>query len=149
MVQAPGNNTISLAGTLVPQTDPNNLALVSELFTNYLNSVESPVIATGVSTIQADGSIISWLSQGLQALHLTVPFKPLVPINPIQSISIGDLGLRFTEENPWSPTLESNSVNATLSKSAVRIPIHMTKVAHDPPSRTPLWFQPLHRSDSK
>lgn len=128
-----------LAGTLVRQTDPNNLLLVSELFTNYLNSVESPVIATGVSTIQADGSIIPWLSQGLQALRLTVPFKPLVPINPIQAISIGTLGLKFTEENPWAPTLQSNNVNATLSVFSVETCL-LAEMAHDSPYRTPLRF---------
>ncbi|KAF5320993.1 hypothetical protein D9619_001399 [Psilocybe cf. subviscida] len=112
---APGNNTIILAGTLVPQTNANNLAAVSELFTNYLNSVASPVLATGRSTLQADGTSISWLSQGLQDLHLSVPFKPLKPIDPIQSIEIGDLGLKFSAEQPWSPSLDSNSVHATLN----------------------------------
>ncbi|KAF8972948.1 hypothetical protein BDZ97DRAFT_1691577 [Flammula alnicola] len=110
----PGNNTISLAGTLERQTDPANLAQVSKLFTNYLNGENSPVIATGLSTLQSDGSTISWLSEGLQDLQLNVPFKPLTPINPIQSITIGDFGLVFDASQPWTPLANSHTIHATL-----------------------------------
>ncbi|KAF8894927.1 hypothetical protein CPB84DRAFT_1848428 [Gymnopilus junonius] len=112
---APGsNNTITLKGTLERQTDPSALAVVSELFTNYLNGESSPVIATGISTLQNDGSAISWLSQGLQTLQLTVPFKAPTAINPIRTISIGDLALRFDSQEPWNPAAESDSVQASL-----------------------------------
>ncbi|KAH9485291.1 hypothetical protein JR316_0002199 [Psilocybe cubensis] len=111
---APGNNSITLKGTLIRQTDPSNLASVSELFTNYLNGDSSPVIATGQSTLQDDGSTISWLSQGLEALHLTVPFKSSNDINPIKAINIGNLALQFDASQPWSPAVESNSVQASL-----------------------------------
>ncbi|KAG6813669.1 hypothetical protein H0H92_008517 [Tricholoma furcatifolium] len=113
-VIGPGLNDITLVGVMEPQTNPENLALVSELFTNYLNGVSSPVIATGVSTLQNDNTSISWLSQGLQALSLNVPFKSATEINPIQSITIGDLALQFDESNPWTPGAESNSVQASL-----------------------------------
>lgn len=112
--KAPGSNTITLLGTLEPHTDPTDLASVSQLFTNYLNAVNSPVIATGVSTLQADGSTISWLSTGLQSLALTVPFKPLAPINPIHSVAIGDLNLVFDEADAFSPLANSKSVVAGL-----------------------------------
>ncbi|KAF9562767.1 hypothetical protein CPC08DRAFT_361960 [Agrocybe pediades] len=110
---APGNNAITLRGTLVPQQD-TNLASVSRLFTNYLNGECSPVIATGRSTLQADGSAISWLSQGLQDLHLNVPFKSFVAIDPILTIEIGNFDLAFDRDNAWSPSVESNSVQASL-----------------------------------
>ncbi|KAF7298203.1 hypothetical protein HMN09_01042200 [Mycena chlorophos] len=112
---APGNNTVTLKGVLVEQNNTNDLAIVSELFTNYLNSEVSPVIATGQSTIQSDGSEISWLSSGLQALELTVPLVPPTPINPINTITIGSFDLDFSDENPWAPTATSNSVTAGLS----------------------------------
>ncbi|PPQ89568.1 hypothetical protein CVT25_012240 [Psilocybe cyanescens] len=111
---APGNNTITLKGTLIRQTDPASLAAVSQLFTNYLNGVSSPVIATGQSTLQEDGSTISWLSQGLKDLQLTVPFKSLNDITPIKSIEIGNLALQFDSEQPWTPAVESHSVQASL-----------------------------------
>ncbi|KAG6891741.1 hypothetical protein C0992_006161 [Termitomyces sp. T32_za158] len=110
----PGANDITLMGFMKPQTDPGNLAVVSDLFTNYLNGESSPVEAMGQSTLQNDNSSISWLNQGLQALTLNVPFKAFQTINPIQSISIGSLGLVFDENSPWAPGAKSNSVQASL-----------------------------------
>ena len=100
----------------MPQTSPSGLAGVSQLFTNYLNAVNSPVIATGMSTLQADGTAISWLSAGIQALVLTVPFRPVAPINPIHSVTIGDLDLAFDATDPWDPLANSNTVVAGLRK---------------------------------
>lgn len=110
----PGNNNITLKGVLIPQTDPSSLAAVSQLFTNYINFESSPVIAAGQSTLQSDGTTISWLSQGLQALQLTVPFKSTSPINPIQSIEIGSMALTFTPETAWTPRTDSDSVQASM-----------------------------------
>ncbi|KAI6121372.1 hypothetical protein F5141DRAFT_1186618 [Pisolithus sp. B1] len=81
----PGNNNITLKGVLIPQTNSSSLAAVSQLFTNYLNFEPSPVVASGQSTLQADGSIISWLSGGIQSLTLT-------------SITIGSMALAFLPE---------------------------------------------------
>ncbi|KAF7983257.1 hypothetical protein HWV62_22882 [Athelia sp. TMB] len=110
----PGNNSITLAGVLIPQFGAQNLSQISQLFTNYINGDNSPVIATGLSTTQADGVQISWLSQALQSLVLDVPFKPQAPLNPIQTIDINELGLSFTEGTEWSPGAASNSVHASL-----------------------------------
>ncbi|KAF8629168.1 hypothetical protein AX17_005753 [Amanita inopinata Kibby_2008] len=109
-----GTNSLSLSGFLVRHDDPTQMAIISELFTNYLNGDTSPVLAIGQSTLQDDGTVISWLSSGLQALKLSVPFKAFTPIDPIKTITIGDLGLVFSAQNPWSPSAESNSVHATL-----------------------------------
>ncbi|KAG1762129.1 hypothetical protein EDD22DRAFT_1029175 [Suillus occidentalis] len=109
----PGPNNITLKGVLVPQMTPANLAAVSQLFTNYTNFESSPVIAIGKSTLQPDGQI-SWLSQGVQSLQLTVPFKSSTPINPIRSIQIGSIALAFTRETAWTPQTDSNSVHATM-----------------------------------
>lgn len=76
--------------------------------------MSSPVLATGVSTLQADGAPVAWLSKGLQALQLVVPFQSLVPIDPIKGIEIGELGLVFSERDPWAPVARSDSVQARL-----------------------------------
>ncbi|KAF9529294.1 hypothetical protein CPB83DRAFT_790385 [Crepidotus variabilis] len=110
----PENNTITLKGTLQKQSDPSDLTVVSELFTRYLNGETSSVVATGQSTRQADGTIISWLSEGLQDLNLDVPFKAFQPIDPIRSIKIGDLALQFDKNQPWTPAAESRTVQASL-----------------------------------
>ncbi|KAJ7251753.1 hypothetical protein B0H12DRAFT_1234031 [Mycena haematopus] len=113
-VIVPGSNVITLKGTLQSQSNPADLAIVSGLFTNYLNSVISPVIATGVSTLQNDNTTVSWLSIGLQALKLNVPLVPPSPINPIQTISIGDFALNFSQDTPWAPSAQSSTVKAAL-----------------------------------
>jgi hypothetical protein len=99
---------------LIPQSGQQNLSQISQLFTNYINGDNSPVIAQGLSTVQSDGTEISWLSIALQSLKLDVPFKPTAPLNPIQAIQIDDLGLTFTEETAWAPAAVSNSVHASL-----------------------------------
>ncbi|KAH0589321.1 hypothetical protein H2248_005083 [Termitomyces sp. 'cryptogamus'] len=114
VVIVPDANDITLSGFMKRQTDSGNLAVISELFTNYLNGESSPVIAMGQSTLQNDNSSISWLSEGLQSLRLNVPFKASNAIHPIRNINIGYLGLEFDEDSPWTPGVKSNSVQAAL-----------------------------------
>jgi hypothetical protein len=110
-----GPNNITLDGILIPHNgSASDLAKVSTLFTQYLNSELSNVTATGVSTLQNDGSEISWLSEGLQALLLNVPFIPATPINPIQAISIGDFDLAFTAPTAWAPVSNTKTVTAQM-----------------------------------
>jgi hypothetical protein len=112
----PGNNSLTLKGTLIPQNGQDNLAIVSELFTNFLNGDTSPVIAKGVSTTQADGSTIDWLSQGLQALSLTVPFvEASGAITPIKAIDIGSFAFAFNSSLPWNPLASSDSITARMA----------------------------------
>ncbi|PSS30972.1 hypothetical protein PHLCEN_2v2497 [Hermanssonia centrifuga] len=88
---------------------------MGELFTQYINGENSDVIAIGKSTLQNDGTVISWLSKGLQALNLHVPFKPREPISPIKSITIGDFALAFDPGTSWTPSAESRTVQAFMA----------------------------------
>ncbi|RPD70056.1 hypothetical protein L226DRAFT_261105 [Lentinus tigrinus ALCF2SS1-7] len=111
----PGSNAVTLDGTLVPQTGTDALAKTSELFTNYLNGVQTDVVATGKSSIQADGRAVSWLSAGLTALELHVPFvAPGGAISPIKAITIGDMSLDFSTHAPWAPVSNSRTVRAAM-----------------------------------
>ncbi|TFK54041.1 hypothetical protein OE88DRAFT_1732763 [Heliocybe sulcata] len=111
----PGTNDINLSGTLIPHNDTSELNVVSELFTNYLNGVSSPVVAIGGATLQANGAPISWLTAALQHLQLTVPFKNVNgAISPIKSIGIGSFALAFSRDTSWSPVANSNSVKAAM-----------------------------------
>ena len=106
------------------------LAVLGQLFTQYINSETSPVVAQGLSTVQNDNRSISWLSEGVQALRLDVPFKSPSPINPIQSIdlNIGGLSLMFSEAQPWAPIANSrHSVQASMRLSSLiyRRPCHL------------------------
>ncbi|KZT27986.1 hypothetical protein NEOLEDRAFT_1129882 [Neolentinus lepideus HHB14362 ss-1] len=111
----PGPNDISLSGTLIPHNDTTELQIVSELFTNYLNGIASPVIAVGYATVEADGTPVSWLTAGLQDLQLTVPFKRLAgAISPIKTIDIGNFALAFTKDTSWAPVANTDTVKATM-----------------------------------
>ncbi|KAG7446409.1 uncharacterized protein BT62DRAFT_931852 [Guyanagaster necrorhizus] len=112
----PGDNNISLGGYLIRHNSADELVVISELFTNYLNGDDSTVIAKGQSTLQNDGTAISWLTKGVEALELQIPFVSLQgAINPIQAIEIGDLGLLFDTSVPWSPITNSKTVQAQLA----------------------------------
>ncbi|KAI0072486.1 hypothetical protein K474DRAFT_1678619 [Panus rudis PR-1116 ss-1] len=115
----PGAVNITLDGVLVPHNDSTDaLASLSSLFTAYLNGDSSPVIATGRSTLlPPHNTSIPWLSKGIQALRLKVPFKNPDedgPLGPIKSITIGDMALAFNESDPWNPIANSRSVQAYM-----------------------------------
>ena len=115
VVVNPGDNDVTLAGTMVTQTRAADLEKVGKLFTAYLNGDAAPVIARGVSTTQADGTKISWLSEGITALTLQVPLKAPNAINAIQSIEIGYLNLTFTDDTAWAPMATTDDLQAKLS----------------------------------
>lgn len=72
------------------------------------------VSAKGLYTRQPNGDDIGWLTQGVQALTLSVPLKAPQPIDPIKNIDIGYLNLTFTEPTEWGPLTNSNNVTAEL-----------------------------------
>jgi len=69
-----GYNNVTLGVVFVPQTTASDVAVVSQLIANFLNNQASPILATGNSTTQSDGTTISWLSQGVESLTMTIPF---------------------------------------------------------------------------
>ncbi|KIL68938.1 hypothetical protein M378DRAFT_21838 [Amanita muscaria Koide BX008] len=109
-----GTNSLSISGYLVRQDTEADLTILSNLFTNYLNGGSTPILVIGQSSVQDDGTSVSWLSSGLQALTLTVPFAPLTPVDPIKSITIGELALDFNAQTPWAPIAQSNTVTANM-----------------------------------
>ena len=114
-VVQPGSNDVTLQGTLVRQEGADALATTSELFTKYLNGESADVVASGRSAVQADGSTVSWLSAGLEALALHVPFvHPGGAIAPIKSIEIGDMSLAFSVQGAWAPVSNSRTVRAAM-----------------------------------
>ena len=102
-------------GRIVPYTDnATALGILGELFTNYINSVESLVIGKGISVTLPDGNVVNWLSQGIKALTLTIPFLPPTPIHPIKGITIDYISLVYNEETPFNPILFSNDLVGQL-----------------------------------
>lgn len=117
VVLVPGDNAITLNGVLTSHKDkPQDLIVLGDLFTKYLNGEAAPVIAKGISTRQMDGTDISWLSHGLQALTLNVPFKAPAAIDSIKAINVPYMNLTFTEDTAWSPSVSSQGVQANMGE---------------------------------
>lgn len=107
---------MTLTGRLIPYTDnATALAQLGVLFTNYINSVESIVIGKGVSATKPDGSVVTWLAEGITALSTTIPFLPPRPIDPIKGITIDYISLVYNETTPYNPLLFSNNLVGTFS----------------------------------
>ncbi|KAK0522484.1 hypothetical protein OC834_006266 [Tilletia horrida] len=112
----PGVNVIQLDGRLIPYTN-NATALkqLGTLFTSYLNNEVIPAEARGVSTTQANGETISWLSRGIEALNIKVPIQAPQAIHPITGIDINYLSLIYNQSQPWSPDVSSQALQADLA----------------------------------
>ncbi|MCO5589830.1 hypothetical protein L7F22_043799 [Adiantum nelumboides] len=111
-----GINVVTLRGRVLPAQDNQTaLNILGELFTNYINSDLSIVEARGISTTQANGDIISWLTVGLQELKAQIPFIPPEPINPIKGITIDYVSLVYKRDLPYNPDLFSNDLKGKLS----------------------------------
>lgn len=115
VVVKPGDNDVTLTGRMIPQSSASDLEKVGRLFTAYLNGEAAPVTARGVSTVQSDGSRISWLSDGISALTLQVPLKAPHAIDAIKDISIGYLNLTFSKDSAWAPMTTTDDLQAKLS----------------------------------
>ncbi|KAF9973351.1 hypothetical protein BGZ73_003428 [Actinomortierella ambigua] len=101
-----------LEGILNRKTNQTELDIISTLMSNYLGGRVSITSAKGVS-VKPDGvNPVSWLSNGLTAMTLTVPLQSATPLNLIQDISIADMGMVFDTANPYAPLANSNLVTA-------------------------------------
>ncbi|GAB5591805.1 hypothetical protein Unana1_06705 [Umbelopsis nana] len=110
-----GDNNITLSGRLIPQTDPNNLAIVSDLFTRYIAGEVSNTTATGVSAAPDGHNPISWLSEGFKTVQLNVGLAAAEKLQLIHGVSLGDLDLVFTNQTAYSPLSSAPKVSANFS----------------------------------
>jgi hypothetical protein len=112
---ASGPNNITLNGRLIPQTDPNNLNVVSDLFTRYIAGEVSNTTATGVSAAPDGVHPVSWLSNGFKTVQLNVGLAATEKLQLIHGVSLGDLDLAFTNQTSYSPLSSAPKVTANFS----------------------------------
>jgi hypothetical protein len=110
-----GDNNITLSGRLIPQTDPNNLNIVSDLFTRYIAGEVSNTTATGVSAAPDGHNSVSWLSDGFKTVQLNVGLAATEKLQLIHGVSLGNLDLVFTNQTAYSPLSSAPSVTANFS----------------------------------
>ncbi|KAF9173783.1 hypothetical protein BGX21_007855 [Mortierella sp. AD011] len=103
---------LNLTGTMYPQTTPENLATVSSLFSSYIGGLSSDTTAQGVSVLPDGTNEVSWLSIGLKSMVLKVPLQSPTPLNIIQSIALGQMGMNWTNTDAYAPLANSPNVVA-------------------------------------
>ncbi|KAJ3308467.1 hypothetical protein HDU76_003956, partial [Blyttiomyces sp. JEL0837] len=107
----PGANHLALSGRLDP-IDPNDTALLSDVFTLFVGGKDSTLGVNGTSVI-TNGSPIGWLNAGFVGTALTVKLTP--PQNQSQLVSnvkIPGLTVNF---NPQDTTGYHITTSATIN----------------------------------
>ncbi|KAF9355180.1 hypothetical protein BGX26_006889 [Mortierella sp. AD094] len=105
-------SVLNLTGLMYPQTTPENLATVSSLFSSYIGGLSSETTARGVSVLPDGTNEVSWLSFGLKSMVLKVPLQAPAPLNIIQSIALGPMGMNWTGADAYAPLANSPNVVA-------------------------------------
>ncbi|KAG0051481.1 hypothetical protein BGZ83_003725 [Gryganskiella cystojenkinii] len=103
---------LNLTGTMIPQTTPEGLATVSSLFSAYIGGGVSVTTARGVSVLPDGVNEVAWLSAGLKSMVLKVALQAPGPLNIIKSISLGPMGMNWTNTDAYAPLANSPGVVA-------------------------------------
>ena len=120
---------LDLQGQLYKQTDPAHASELSLLMSNYLANIPTLATGKGVSVFPDGVHAVSWLTNAITSTSLTVPLQAVTPLEVIKNIAINDMSLIMSETNPWSPTVDSNSVSADF-KIPFNISINITELAN-------------------
>ncbi|KAF8925313.1 hypothetical protein BGZ47_003362, partial [Haplosporangium gracile] len=105
-------SVLNLTGIMTPQTTPEGLATVSSLFSAYIAGGTSVTSAKGVSVLPDGVNEVGWLSTGLKSMALNVPLVAPPGLNIIQSITLGPMGMNWTNADAYAPLANSPGVIA-------------------------------------
>lgn len=129
LVGGRSESPLELEGVLYRQTGADDLKHLSVLFSNYLAGKVTMTTAKGVS-VKPDGvNPVSWLSDGIMALTLTVPLQSPTALQIIGGIQIMDMGIAFNPATPYVPTVLSKIMTAGV-KFPFNITIHVQTVTN-------------------
>lgn len=129
LVGGGSESPLELEGVLYRQMGTEDLKHLSVLFSNYLAGKVTMTMAKGVS-VKPDGvNPVSWLSDGIMALILTVPLQSPTSLQIIGGIQIMDMGIAFNPATPYVPTVLSKSMTAGV-KFPFNITIHVQTVSN-------------------
>ncbi|KAF9930757.1 hypothetical protein FBU30_011293 [Linnemannia zychae] len=106
------DSILNLTGIMTPQTTPEGLAMVSSLFSSYIAGQTSVTSAKGVSVLPDGVNEVGWLSKGLKSMSLNVPLTAPPGLNIIQSITLGAMGMNWTNTDSYAPLANSPGVVA-------------------------------------
>ncbi|CAO1639236.1 unnamed protein product [Sympodiomycopsis kandeliae] len=109
-LQALAVTQLPLAGRLVQQNDEGGLAILSEVFTRFVQNKNTGVVVHGQNAGPAD---VSWLNDGIKVLAIDVVL-PSQAFQVIRRISINQLSLFFTTSTAWNPPTSSDQTVANF-----------------------------------
>ncbi|KAI9321449.1 hypothetical protein BX666DRAFT_2129623 [Dichotomocladium elegans] len=110
-----GANELLLKGTLVPQTDQNNLNKMGVLFSNYIAGIKSNTTAIGLSCSPDGVHAVGWLSEGFTSVRLTVGLGLDKPLDILHKLDMGYLDMVFDAATPYAPRLSAPTIVADFS----------------------------------
>ncbi|TKY86943.1 hypothetical protein EX895_004231 [Sporisorium graminicola] len=108
VLQALAVTTLPLEGRLAPQTTEQGLAVLSTIFGNFINDINSEISVQGDYAGPAD---VTWLNEGIKIFDVKVSL-PSQKFTLIRTISINQIALYFTQETAWTPSTSSNETQA-------------------------------------
>ncbi|KAF9183272.1 hypothetical protein BGZ50_004315 [Haplosporangium sp. Z 11] len=121
--------SLNLEGQLFKQTDPIHAQELSVLMSNYLANIPTVATGKGVSVFPDGIHPVSWLTDAITSISLSVPLLAIEPLDVIKDIAINDMNLIFSQTNPWIPTVNAHSISAAF-KIPFDISINITELAN-------------------
>ncbi|KAG0302815.1 hypothetical protein BGZ98_007205 [Dissophora globulifera] len=113
-IMGASSSVLNLTGTMVPQTTPEGLNTVSALFSAYIGGLSSVTTARGVSVLPDGVNEVGWLSAALKSMVLKVPLQSPTPLSIIKGISLGAMGMNWTNTDAYAPLANSPGVVAAF-----------------------------------
>ncbi|KAG0203476.1 hypothetical protein BGX28_004262 [Mortierella sp. GBA30] len=105
---------LTLEGMIRKQTDLQALQELSQMITNYLANNPTTAYGQGVSVLPDGKNAVSWITSAIVSTKMTIPLLPPTPMNVIKAITIKDLDLHMTPQQPWAPTAASSGIAAAF-----------------------------------
>ncbi|CAO3592899.1 unnamed protein product [Absidia cylindrospora] len=123
-----GSSDITMNGFMLPQDTPHGLAMVTEVFENYLAAKDSVLTVKGDSASGPAGNV-GWLTGAFKTLEIENVILPGPPAKPvlIPAITMENMQLDFTKD-PYAAPASSSDVRAQL-KNPFGFPLGVSKLS--------------------
>ena len=121
---------LPLAGRLIPQSSENGLAAISAVFNNFIHGLDSNITVQGANAGPSDVCLLScyivyiqlklsvqvtWLNEGIQTRDIATTLPNRGKLNIIESITLEQLQLLFSDNTAYDPMTSSNATTAAFT----------------------------------
>ncbi|KAL1915444.1 uncharacterized protein VTP21DRAFT_6568 [Calcarisporiella thermophila] len=107
-------NVFDLKGVFLPQKTSQGIAILSEMFSNYVSGIHNPVYAVGVEVHGPDGRV-EWLSNAIQQLRFDVVIPSPKRLQVISELTLKDYEIVFEPgTDGYSPITSNKNAEITM-----------------------------------